>query len=568
MLKKRTKSVLVNSLVFALISCTSTVPNNNPLTQKENFQDLDNEYNSLIGNPDSGNTENNSPKGAPVFGNTENQFTIEALTQSYLKRKLNKWLCRNDGDISVSSISCPYGENLVKEISYARYKHPATFCEIVTEDSTILDAINEFPEVLDRSSIDTAFREFLVDCNTINPDFVGEFQVNSYTTERQFNPSIGMDDQGDFVISWQSYGQDGSVFGIYAQRYNSLGVPQGSEFQVNIYTTGHQGQPSIAMDSDGDFVITWDSYEQYSVFAQRYNSFGVPQGSEFRVNTFTTYGQSSPSIAMDNDGDFVISWLSGFDILTGIGQDGNSNGIYAQRYNSFGVPQGTEFKVNTYTTGSQDTPSIAMDNDGDFVISWGSGNTSLDGQDGSQSGVFAQMYNSSGVPQGTEFRVNTYTTSQQAEPSIAMDSDGDFVITWRGDGYSDNLGIFAQRYNTAGVPQGSEFRVNTYTSEIQRESSVSMDSTGNFVITWHSGGFTGQDPDGDRYGIFAQRYNAAGGTVGSEFQVNTYTTNMQVSPAIAMDNDGDFVISWTSFVQDAGTYGVYGQRYNSSGVRQ
>ena len=188
-----------------------------------------------------------------------------------------------------------------------------------------------------------------------------------------------MDNDGNFVIAWQSI-QDGDFYGIYAQRYNALGVAQGSEFQVNTYTTNYQGEPSIAMDSDGDFVITWQSrYQDGSnngIYAQRYNASGVAQGSEFQVNTYTTSLQNSSRIAMDSDGDFVIAWQSI--------QDGDFYGIYAQRYNASGIAQGSEFQVNTYTTHGQSIPSIAMDSDGDFVIAWGSKD-----QDGSSYGVYA-----------------------------------------------------------------------------------------------------------------------------------------------------------------------------------
>jgi Secretion system C-terminal sorting domain len=305
-----------------------------------------------------------------------------------------------------------------------------------------------------------------------------------------------MDSDGDFVIAWHSVGQDGDGFGVYAQRYNSSGVAQGTEFLVNTYTTSYQFFPSIAMDSDGDFVIAWTSDGQngdyWGVYAQRYNSSGVAQGTEFLVNTYTTSDQGIPSIAMDSDGDFVIAWLSD-------GQDGSGTGVYAQRYNSIGVAQGTEFLVNTYTTSYQGQPSIAMDSDGDFVIAWQSY-----GQDGNYSGVYAQRYNSSGLAQGTEFLVNTYTTSPQSSPSIAMDGDGDFVIAWTSYGQDeDGSGVYAQGYNSSGLAQGGEFLVNTYTTGYQFESSIAMDSDGDFVIAWTSDG-----QDGSGNGIYAQRYAA------------------------------------------------------------
>jgi Secretion system C-terminal sorting domain len=374
--------------------------------------------------------------------------------------------------------------------------------------------------------------------------------VNSYTTDAQRIASVAMDSDGDFVVVWQSKEQDGSNPGIYAQRYNSSGTAQGTEFQVNTYTTDYQFNPSVAMDSDGDFVVTWMSRGQdgdnYGIYAQRYNSSGTAQGTEFQVNTYTTGIQRNPYVAIDSDGDFVIAWQSDF-------QDGFSDGIYAQRYNSSGTAQGTEFQVNTYTTNKQQNASVAIDSDGNFIVAWQS-----NGQDGDGYGIYAQRYNSSGTAQGTEFLVNTHTTNLQRTPSIAIDNDGDFVVAWESilqDG--DSYGIYAQRYNSSGTAQGTEFRVNTYTTHRQRFPSIAIDSDGDFVVAWQSHG-----QDGSVYGIYAQQYNSSGTAQGSEFMVNTYTSNNQNVPSIAMDSDGDFVVAWQSNGQDILGYGIYAQRYS------
>ncbi|MBI1345433.1 hypothetical protein GC163_04010 [bacterium] len=386
-----------------------------------------------------------------------------------------------------------------------------------------------------------------------------EFQVNTFTTSAQSlyiesSQSIATDADGNFVVTWASFAQDGNGYGIFAQRYDAAGVAQGSEFQVNTYTTGTQIYSAVAMDADGDFVITWSSNGQDGsgdgIFAQRYNAAGVAQGTEFQVNTFTTGTQISPSVAMDAGGDFVITWRSS-------GQDGSAYGIFAQRYDAAGVAQGSEFQVNTYTTGSQTFAAVAMDADGDFVISWHS-----NGVDGNGSGIVAQRYNAAGVAQGGEFLVNSYTTSNQFFSSVAMDADGDFVVTWMSysqEGINSRYGIYAQRYNAAGVAQGSEFLVNTLTTSYEVYPRVAMDADGDFVITW-----MGYDQDGSAYGIFAQQYTAAGVADGGEFQVNTYTTSTQSYPSVAMDADGDFVIAWMSYQQDGSSYGIFAQRYGSA----
>ncbi|MDP3859709.1 MAG: hypothetical protein Q8Q73_18270, partial [Stagnimonas sp.] len=263
-----------------------------------------------------------------------------------------------------------------------------------------------------------------------------EFRVNTYTANNQVSPAIAMDAEGDFVVSWQSQFQDGSGFGIYAQRYNAAGTPQGSEFRVNTTTVNSQISPAIAMDADGDFVVSWQSGQ---IYAQRYNAAGTPQGSEFKVNTTTANSESDPAIAMDADGDFVVSWESSYY------EYGSPNGIYAQRYNAAGTPQGSEFKVNTTTANNQSDPAIAMDADGDFVVSWQSSLTD----------IYVQRYNAAGTPQGSEFKVNTTTANNQVSPAIAMDADSDFVVSWASNSQDGSLyGIYAQRYNAAGTPQG------------------------------------------------------------------------------------------------------------------
>jgi hypothetical protein len=48
--------------------------------------------------------------------------------------------------------------------------------------------------------------------------------------------------------------------------------------------------------------------------------------------------------------------------------------------------------------------------------------------------------------------------------------------------------------------------------------------------------------------------------VGSQFQVDTYTTSFQSSPSVAAEADGDFVVVWVSG-SDASDYSNQGQRY-------
>src|SRR5687767_8247546 len=143
-----------------------------------------------------------------------------------------------------------------------------------------------------------------------------EFRVNSVTASDQFQPSVAADAEGNFVVAWRSFGQDGSGSGVYARRYSAAGDAVGEEFRVNTFTTGIQSDPSVAVEPDGDFVIAWESLHQegssssYEVYAQRYTAAGDPVGGEFRVNATTEDALLDPEVAVDADGDFVVTWVS------------------------------------------------------------------------------------------------------------------------------------------------------------------------------------------------------------------------------------------------------------------
>jgi hypothetical protein len=377
----------------------------------------------------------------------------------------------------------------------------------------------------------------------------GEFRVNTYTTDYQYRAAVASDGSGNFVVVWTSHNQAPDAgYGVRGQRFNASGVPQGVEFQVNTYTTNTQGAPQVTSDPNGNFVVVWSSYSQdgssNGVFGQRFNAAGARQGGEFRVNTYTTGLQFASGIASDAAGNFVVVWHGP--------NDGSYFGVLGQRFNASGVAQGGEFRVNTYTTGYQFLGTVAMAPNGTFVVAW----TSY-GQDGDYYGVFGQRFNAAGVKQGSEFRVNTYTTDYQILPAVASDPNGNFVVAWESFGQDGSAyGIFGQRFNAAGVKQGGEFRVNTYSTDQQYFPGVAVDEKGNFVVTWSS-----YAQDGSDYGVFGQRFNAAGAPQGAEFQVNTATLSYQKYPTVAGSPDGDFVVVWSSLNQDGSAAGAFGQRY-------
>ena len=201
-----------------------------------------------------------------------------------------------------------------------------------------------------------------------------QFQVNTYTTSSQFNPAVAYDSQSDFIVVWWSFGSSGtdtSDGSVQGQRYNARGTPVGGEFQINTYTTNRQSLPAVAADSAGNFVVVWQSAGSsgtdasgYSVQARLFDSAGTPLGAEFEVNSYTTSSQRNPAVALDSQGDFVVAW----DSYGSYGTDAANLSVQAQRFDANGTPVGGQFQVNTFTTSLQNNAALAVGPAGDFVV--------------------------------------------------------------------------------------------------------------------------------------------------------------------------------------------------------
>lgn len=423
----------------------------------------------------------------------------------------------------------------------------------------------------------------VLEAQTPAPEY-SEFQVNTYTTGDQYYRSAvaAIGTAGNFVVVWTSYNQDDPTnynSGIFGQRFSSNGSKIGSEFQVNTYTSASQENPHVAaLGTNGGFIVAWRSRlqsptpqdgSQAGMFGQIYAADGSAQGGEFQINTYTTgYQEYGRILELTSGGDFVVVWNSGR-FFDGAGtQDGSDGGIIGQRFDSAGSTIGSEFLVNEFTVGNQgEAAGAAVGTAGDFVVAW----TDNPG-DTSGFGVKARRFDSVGAPKGGEFLVNTYTTGRQHRAEVAaVGTAGDFVVAWRSaDQDGSGYGVFAQRFASDGSSQGGEFQVNTYTTGGQASGNSNLavtpvGTTGDFVIAWDS------PQDGNNSGLFGQKFTSSGTPVGTEFQVNTYTTNSQNRPSMAaLGTAGDFVVTWTSWRQDGGVpggYGIFGQRMSPPDVK-
>jgi Ca2+-binding RTX toxin-like protein len=245
--------------------------------------------------------------------------------------------------------------------------------------------------------------------------------------------------------------------------------------------------------------------------------------------------------------DDVAGLADGRFVVTWSDNDGSSSGIWAQILHADGSKDGGAFLANTTSMNSQYDPVVTALADGGFVLAWQDYSQSVD--DPSAHAVRAQVFAPDGTKSGAEFLVNTTTAFAQDDPAITSLTDGRFVIAWKdasstGDDTAQTA-VRVQIFNADGTKDGGEFVANTTTVSFQEQPTVTALDQGRFLVAWKDSSQAA--PDTSSSAVRAQVFNADGSKSGNEFVMNTTTQSSQEHPAVAGWSDGRFVAAWTDF---------------------
>ena len=376
-----------------------------------------------------------------------------------------------------------------------------------------------------------------------------EFVVNATKAGEQSNPSVAAAGNGSFAVAWDSEGVDGDAAGIAVQRYAANGALIGGEVVVNTFKTGAQITPSIGMDTAGNFAVAWDSIGQDGdidgIYAQRFKSDGSKAGAEVAISQTKANEQQKPVVAMLGDGSFAVAWES-------FGQSGgNKYDVILRCYDAAGAAVGNEQLVNTTVTDNQQAPHIVPFADGRYLVVWQSF-----AEDGAGWGVYGQLLYKDCKAIGNQFIVHTTKASDQTAPRAAADVNGAFVIVWSSLGQDgDNYGIYAQLFDKTGGKAGGEFKLNAVTAGEQSKPMVAFLPNGNFVATWQT---VGEDEAG--YSVKSVQFKG-NAQQSLDWIVNTTFSADQSQPALVGRFDNSWVVAWRSLGQDGAKGAVIGRLF-------
>lgn len=379
--------------------------------------------------------------------------------------------------------------------------------------------------------------------------FTDEFQVS----ERGWaaNPAVAMSREGDFALAWIDTDDFVTMVSLYNERGGRVAGPLQMDEEKLPYTI--QGcRPDIAMDADGDFVVVWSGEttdEPYveGVFALRYDASDSDNdlGDPLIITTIASGNLRSPGVAMDADGDFAVVWER---------LERSLSSIEVQRFDAQGNPLPRADEPLVLASGFVATPSIAMDDDGDFVVAW------------AESGaIFASRYVASSgallpVNGGAPISRALGESQRSEQPAVAMDADGDFAVVWgEADGLSGGDRVLGRRFDAEGRPAGGLIEL---ADEVQMGSAprAAMLEGDVLAVVWETEASDGSD---------AREVRLAFVRPGSDAPDRVVTVNQQANtgelflPDVATSPAGDLVVSWQIAEQDEELEAIFARLYRS-----
>ncbi len=331
----------------------------------------------------------------------------------------------------------------------------------------------------------------------------GPFRLNMYTDGLQSPGDIKFAGEKLFA-TWSSEGQDGSGYAVIGARIGSDGMPVGSERILSESILGDQWAAQIAGVENGHHLVVWGDTDK-KILARIFDGDNEPLTGEFEVpvsGELTTGGFGVASNGLDR---FVICWKVR-DPLT------EKHGLRFRLLDVSGNFLGLERSYETETTVFWSGISIAMNRDGEFAVAWDPGDPfSINPI------IVMQRFDENANAIGDLMILSEDDTEIQQSPSIAMTEDGHALVAWvfsshTGPDYAINHSeIVAVWLDPDGNKIGDIFQVNESTAWAQKFPRADVNSDGVAAIVW-----TTVEEDVGRYSLWGRLFQYDGDDLGTD----------------------------------------------------
>jgi hypothetical protein len=343
----------------------------------------------------------------------------------------------------------------------------------------------------------------------------------------QCRPQVIYDGSGGYFVTWR----DTTVYGIYAQHYNSKGNALWDEAGAIITTSDSNSQVEAVADGSGGLIISWTGAT--AVMAQHLDADGLPLMDP--DGTPVINGDEDAWICSDGDGGAIIFSYDGHHVTR---LDADNNLPWGDADNALLVTSSS----STWAT------KIVSDGQGGAILVWLEydelNNTMLAVQRVDGDGNF--LWND-----GDPFYLST--TGYAECPRIASSNNGGALVIWYED--PDGYGVYGQKIDADGEIQWDEGGVLIDTmADLETDSlDVAYDGTGGGFFTWE-----------DSSTIYAQYVDESGAVVWESpvmMSILSEVSDIAQHPRKTIeDGEGGFITAWYN-----DTNQVKAQRCNAEG---
>lgn len=374
-----------------------------------------------------------------------------------------------------------------------------------------------------------------------------EFRFNSFVPGNQQDLVLSSLQNGGFVGVWTSVGQDGDEGGIYAQRFNALGIAQGPETQVNTTTTDEQKVAQVTTLTGGRVVVVWQSDGQdgsgAGVYARVFNANGTPVTGEIAVPQTTAGDQSLPQIAALSNGGFAVAWNSG------------SSAAY-RLFNSSGQPTIAEIALPGVQQGVVDIASNGTSGATVMYTTW-------DATAQIATRHLVSISNTGAVQNTVDTDVTYFIHS-----SVDLLPAGQVLTTSYAIGPCGSPVSVALTDAAGTIGPGAALTPLGWPTEAD----IGVLSATRLVVaySWIKGlPVSVQDPDAPYTEVFFRLFDIAGNSltpVGPAVRANVFSQNGQWHPEVTVLANGNFIVGWESHQQDGSGTGLQGRMFDANGA--
>ncbi|MCI5071544.1 hypothetical protein MRY82_01200 [bacterium] len=289
------------------------------------------------------------------------------------------------------------------------------------------------------------------------------------------------------------------------------------------------GSAEVATDASGNAIVAWKQNEgndRIMIGEYRNGTWTWPTSIDDNINPGTS-DTDSPSIAMDDDGNAIVVWEQ---------EEGSDYNIFISEYRngSWTHPADTNDYISP-NSGSLYDAEVAMDNNGNAIVAW-------IGYDGADDQVFISEYRNGSWTHPADADDNISPDGQDVyDMEVAMDDNGNAIIVWEQYNGTDDQ-IFISEYRNGSWTHPADLNdFISVTGEESDDPEIAMDNNGNAIIVWTQ---YIETPDVERVYMSEYRNGSWTHPADEDDYISVTSSDDTYDPTVAMDNDGNAIIVW------------------------